>query len=338
LLFFGSQTEQIRDAIPYVLIAAAPVIGQYFGKSLSVNFLVVSGITVSLVASFLTFIDWISRRGATDILGKAGLSSAVLPALGLALSIWMSLYASGWKRLFFTFAASAILVFMLATGNRTNYVLFFALIPLAFKSDLFRRHRGALRLAPARNSTFLLLFSLILFAGMAFIFISNLGLGSFLQERLINFSQIFLNNATNDQSYVLRAIYYQLGFDTFIQSPLFGSGFNPFGDTRVQDTPFEGLAKIGIFGSATFAIGMLSMVRAGSRLPESFAALKSAFVGWLLVLLALSPFGTIWQDKGLAIAIVYVVALTQSGNQDREILSLSHEEIFLTVKPKHDEI
>ena len=90
-------------------------------------------------------------------------------------------------------------------------------------------------------------------------------------------------------------------------------GFSPFGSTVVLDTPFEGLAKIGILGHMLLALALFSVLtKLRKAVTAETLSIFRGYQGWLIVLVALVPFGTVWQDKGLPIAIMLAYALGES--------------------------
>ena len=303
--------EKTRDALPYLMIALATPIGIAIGQRLTTERLVLGSIFLGILSSALTFTDWVSRRGASDLFAKFGLSSAILPAFGLAIAFWTSLNLTGWKRALVIIVSALDLVFMLATGNRTNLVMLFVFIPVLWIFFQRRPNRTGLENSGARKLLELAL--VVCLVGLLFYFVSVLfKLQAFLEFRFVNAIQLFLADAQNDQSFVIRSQYFNLGYDFFLQEPIFGKGFSPFGSIPVLDTPMEGLAKIGILGTSLF-IGILVQVYLSIRnSAETVQILRPAFQGWIFVLFALVPFGTVWQDKGLPIALVLAVAMAQS--------------------------
>jgi hypothetical protein len=313
LLFFGFDIDQIRDAIPYILLTLAPFIGRQIGQKLSTRYLAHSAVALSVIASFLTFSDWISRRGGTDLVSKVGLSTAILPALGFALGIWISFYSKGMERLVLIVASTLILAMMLGTGNRTNLTLLAALLPLLIAAKLFSIKQSRVGIHLPKRRAFSGLFALLMLTVAIAGFFAYLGLSAFLEQRLLTLSVDFFSNSNSDQSFLIRSLYYEIGIKYFQENPFFGSGFNPFINIISIDNPFEGLVKIGILGSFLYSLTIYFFVKSSFSLSNAHIAIKQAYLGWTFVLVALLPFGTIWQDKGFAVAMVFVAAITQAS-------------------------
>jgi hypothetical protein len=318
LLVHGFSQSQLRDSFPYLFVALAPVLGSAIGRNLDPRYIFVSALLLSVMASLLSFVDWVDRRGATDALSKIGLSSGALPAFGLAVAAWAAFYTRGRKRTTLLIVAATILALMLGTGTRTNLVFLVVLLPFLF-SD--RKFLGEFYLERFRKKISSILGLLVFLSISILAVLSLFGLTSLFQRRFFELTEAFLQNPTNDQSFVLRAVYYQEAQKIFMENPIIGMGFSPFGNVSVLDTPFEGLAKIGVVGNLLLVFVLLGAYTKLNKTADAhnLYALRGV-QGWFFVLMALVPFGTIWQDKGLPIAIILAYALAESLASNKDVV------------------
>lgn len=307
VLIDGLTETAIRNFIPYLLFGLAPSIGIALGNAFSSTLLKNALVLVSVLSALLTFTDWISRRGATDLFSKIGLASATLAALGFSVAIWSSIYSHGAKRLVFSLLSGFILIAMLSTGSRTNLLFLLALVPL------LGRNRRAVRDEPhgttTRKRSFLKSSLQIAAVGLSgFFLLQSLNLADYIISRLINLNQTLLTNAFEDQSFLLRQSAYDFGLAKFEEAPLFGGGFDQNFSGPLGDTPFSALLKFGLFGFFICA-GWFVYLNKKKRSINGSQETSKAISGWLLVLIGISFSGPVFEDKSTALAVVFVVAI-----------------------------
>jgi hypothetical protein len=327
VLIDGLTEEAIRNFIPYLLLGLAPSIGLAMGQVFSSSLLKNALLIVSALSALLTFSDWISRRGATDLFSKVGLASATLAALGFSVAIWASIYSSGVRRLVFSLLSGFILIAMLSTGSRTNLLFLLALAPLIVKSQRGVRDEPVGK--KARKRSFLkssLQIIAVAFAGL--VLLQSLNLADYILNRLINLNQVLLVNAFEDQSFVLRQGAYDFGLAKFEKAPLFGGGFDQNFSGPLGDTPFSALLKFGLFGFLVCASWFILFNKKKKQITSSPETTK-AFSGWLLVLIAISFSGPIFEDKSTALAVVFVVAILTALFREESKSALAEESVSL---------
>jgi hypothetical protein len=93
----------------------------------------------------------------------------------------------------------------------------------------------------------------------------------------------------------------------YIYPPVSGRGGGSLG----LDSPLLLLSKFGLIGTAGLAIAFLLLVTAfrNVRKAAGYDVTGTASAGFLLVIIALLPFGTPLEDKGTALACLLLVAV-----------------------------
>jgi hypothetical protein len=321
-LIVGEVTsEALRNILPYILFGLAPAIGVALGLTFRTSYLRTALLVLTSLSAFITFSDWISRRGATEIFAKAGLAGATFPALGFAVALWASFYSKGSARVKFSVVAGFILMAMLSTGSRTNLLFLLAAVPLiVFKSRVADDNSEQTK--PTRRLAFRTIVQISLVGLAAFLILQSLNLADFILLRLVSINQTFLVDAFSDQSFVLRQTAYDFGARAFAESPLWGAGLNQNFTGPLGDTQFSALLKFGALGyllvSAWFAILALN----SSKLSAVDLKISRAVQGWILILLAISFSGPVFEDKSTALAVIFVTALSTSATRGNPNLKL----------------
>jgi hypothetical protein len=157
------------------------------------------------------------------------------------------------------------------------------------------------------------LFQLFVMGILGVVVVQALGLLDFVYLRLVVQTQVFLGSAFEDQSFVLRQNAYAGGLERFLENPLTGFGFNQEFSAAMGDTPFSALLKFGAIGFALTASWFFLLARRSMKLDDQHADTRKGIAGWLLVLLALSYSGPVFEDKSTALATVFATALIASS-------------------------
>ena len=119
-----------RDATPYVLLALLPLIGIDCARDVSYRSILLLFAAVGTVAALGFVIDWLGRRGVSDVgLGKFSLSSFALIAAVFSFAIVHATRGPG-RRRWFALAAFT-LVAVLVSGARTGVLLLAGFLGMA---------------------------------------------------------------------------------------------------------------------------------------------------------------------------------------------------------------
>ena len=302
-----------RQAIFYLLVPAAPLVGLDAGRDLKprVVYLIIAVVGTVAAIGFAT--DWLSRRGVSSLdVGRFVLSSLILPAFCFALALVQLACARGMARkLLWLMPTILIPIAMLVTGTRTNLIVLLAIFGVT----------GATRLHRVRLGQIIFIVTIVAGIGLLlFPIVANAVLSrpDFIQQRLAAAVQVLNGNTAEDQSFSGRSLQYSIAVDLIAKSPLFGYGPG-FQAGQTLDTPLLTVAKLGILGTAVLAAFLITCVvvimKSGKKYGYSVA--HTASRGLVLVFLANIPFGTPIEDRGFGFTLILVFMAVSSEVQVR---------------------
>ena len=121
----------LRDVVPYLLFASAPIFALDAQASFGRKGLVALLVTAGTMAALLFAVGWLERRQIANLgLGSLGLASIIMPAALFSLAMSAALQADV-RRPRWLVLAAAILALLVATGTRTTIVLLVAPLAIA---------------------------------------------------------------------------------------------------------------------------------------------------------------------------------------------------------------
>jgi O-antigen ligase len=308
-----------RDALPYFMLTILPVVGIAAGRRMSPAWNRLLIISLGLVVSLGVTADWLERRDVSALpFGRIVLSSAVVVAFCFSYCLVMAGFSRSRLRLVWAGAAAAIVVMMIISGSRTNLVLLAAFIGVVGSA-------AAAAVSPRRALTLLVATVAALVVALPVVsklFIADPG---FIEERIEGAVTVLVDDPDGDGSFRARSQSYELVAEAFADHPVLGTGpgflYAP-GPTPTFNLDAPGIvpAKFGLVGLAFILAFLVSIIVAVRRIRRRYGPRPSyvAARGWLIVLLALIPFGPWLEDKGFPIALaIMFAALVSETNGPR---------------------
>lgn len=297
-----------RDALSYFLLALLPYVGIAAGEDISPRWRNAWFVTIGIVVSIGMTTDWLDRRGVSALpVGRLVLPSTTVVALCFAYAITKT-GLPGRNRVRWSAAAGFIFIAVLLTGSRTNLVLLVA----------FAGITGAARKARVPASTTagaalgILLVAAVAVPLAAPLFISD---PDFLGKRLGYAGTVLTGDAGSDQSFLMRQTAYDMAAEAFGDHVALGTGPGysyptETGSTFNLDAPGIVPAKFGLVGIFVVGFYLVSLVVVVTRIRARYGPSPSitAARGWLVVLIALTPFGPWLEEKGFTVAVAMVMA------------------------------
>jgi hypothetical protein len=306
----GTSTDQwLRDSLSYFLLTLLPYIGIAAGPAISARWNRRMYFIVGVVVSLGVAADWLGRRGVSALpIGRFVLSSAVVVALCFSFAVTMACLPSTRRRLLWGAASLLIMMAMLLPGTRTNLLLFATFFGILGSVGNVRVPAGA----AARFALTLIVTLVIAIPIFAQVFISD---PEFLRQRVAFAVTVLQGDAEADQSYGERKAAYDLADEALGEYPTFGTGpghlyaIYPI-PTYNLDSPVIIPAKFGLVGMIFIGAFLLSIVDAVRKIRRRCgpSPTYTALSGWLVILVALVPFGPWLEDKGFSIALVMIFA------------------------------
>lgn len=304
----------MRDVVGYVFLALFPLVAVDFAhsvrKELLVSVLVGAGILTS--GSFTVY--WLGRRGLLPLPSEPLTYSSFLLS-GALLSYAYAQCILGRRPLVWSLLAATVLVAFMVTGTRSTIML---LVPL-LATGMYAA--ASLRTFRARRVVALLaVIAVVGTAGFAALAGSQ-SWGRLVVTRFLSVPNVVSLGVSRsaDPSLHERSQQAESAWQTFLGAPAFGVGpghvfyWNAASgeskSTTAIDTSLSLLAKFGVTG----LIGVLCLVgsvvlalRAGSARasPE-----LGAVIGFAALLAVFTPFGSVFEDKGTSLGLLFLLAL-----------------------------
>lgn len=312
----------VRDALTYFLLVALPIIGLEASQSLSRRFLHIALAIAAPLTAIGFAADWLSRRGATDTVGRFILSTATLTVLGFAYVVIRC--CSGRQPTRWFLVAAVMSSALLITGTRTNIVLIVAALVGMIGSRRRKAHIPLLRAIGFAAALALSVAAVIPFIS------TYLALEKgFLGQRVQALVAAIQGGLATDQSYQIRQIAYAVARARWEQSPFFGGGpgyvYPSVGDITL-DTPWIVPAKFGIIGTAVLVLYLLTIARCVIRVRRRPDIEFTMARSWAVAVVAITPFGPWLEDKGTGVALMMIVAMTAVASRDAQAESESGPE------------
>lgn len=302
-----------RDAVTYLLISAAVVIGIDAARSWSIRWARFATVIVGSVSAVGFTVAWVQRRGFGEVSGEPTqviLASLVALTLPLALCLVLGLAQSG-VGLHWLLVAASLFVAVVVTGTRAGFVLAIAVLGICGRAKKLQVPTGKLALGTALCAA-----SVALALPLAGAWVSS---ERFVQDRIDSMFRTMQLGFGQDYSGQIRERAHGYALDIFNENPIMGQGLglyfpnpnpNSVPANFTIDTPAVYLAKFGLLGTAVFVVALtliiapLVLKRNGPHLLE-ITAIRGALVVWI----ALLPFGPTTEDKGFAIDLALAFVL-----------------------------
>jgi O-antigen ligase/polysaccharide polymerase Wzy-like membrane protein len=320
LLYGTPLVDWLRDGFSYLLFGAAPLLAIDYARHISRRILTVVFLSCGALATASFFLSWIARRHIGE-LGARGLGfssfflSVALISFAVSKTPWPGSRRFGWS-----FVAAVALLGLLATATRSSLVVLVAVIV-------------ALTLAPTRLGTRVL--------GAAALASLTIGLGIFalkggIASNLIDVQKTTTRLATvvsavahpgSDQTVAERRRQTHEAMKWFETAPVMGVGpghtITPASGSGEAngyfvDSPAGFLAKFGLAGLFGLTVFLSLLGRFLKRAKARATPAGLALIAFLATTIVWSVLGTPFDDKGTALALGLLLALTI---QETEITS-----------------
>ena len=303
-----------RGSVPFVMALLLPLVGASAGASLSVLGSLWVAYIVGLGAAIAFFVDWTARRGVSVLaIDRLAASSLLLPGLGLSVSLVFLFHYGPRLRAVGIVGAVAIPALMLATGTRTNLLLF--VVPVFML--LWDRS-----VPVVRRLIFAVMYPLILFLSLLLFSRLLVSDSEFLLARV---SMLWSSFGQGDQSFSERSDATANALAVFKQSPVFGEGVNYAPrDLPAFDTPLATLARLGIVGFVALIIVFVGLILLAlrSRSSSSWRSSPLLLASWLLFVACTAFLGSPVDDRGFAFSVAMLVAIAVA-EENRELCPLA---------------
>lgn len=306
-------TAWVRDVAPYVMVAFAPPLALDAQASMSARALRRTLVIAGTLGALGFTARWLTNRQIADLsFVPIGLPTLLLGATVFA--VGMSVLVCGTqRRIAWGVLTGLVFAMLLATGTRTTLVLVAAPVAIVLAST--ERLRTSLRLAAV----------LPLIA--VFVVLATQGIlhgTSANREALAARIEVLFSTAEGEQdrSYLDRLSQNAASWELFRSSPVFGVGpgtsiqwfdsFNRLKESTVVDSPLSLIAKFGVFGlvaAIVLAIGYMSSLRRLRARTHGVTVTQLALVGYGAIVLAWSLLQNPYEDKGLAIGLLLLLAV-----------------------------
>jgi O-antigen ligase len=314
-------TAWFRDVVPYLMLALVLPVALDAGCSASTRTLQRVFVASGLLAAIGFSLDWLDRRGVSALsVGKVTLSTLALVAAPFCYGLLQASVTRGRARLYWFGFCTSVFAAILVTGTRTGMILFAAFVGLggvASKARIPLPRLGRL-LAP-----------LALTVAVAVPLLGSVAIKdpTFLNSRVTAAVNLVSgSDQTADQSYLSRQYQYREAVAVIRNHPFFGagpgyvfeSGSSVAASTTTIDSPLGVVAKFGLTGTALLAgaLGVFASAFRRARLDIGPDIALTAARGFFVVFLAELPFGGFMEDKGLALTLMSMTALSVARMRD----------------------
>jgi O-antigen ligase len=317
-----STTDWIRDVAPYVLLAWAPLFALDAQSAFSVRVLRLLIAFVGVETAIFFMARWYGRRDiAGDVTGgEFGLPSFCLAGALFAFAMAVTLDGNRGRAKWFVLGLG-VFAMMVSTGTRLSAVLLAA--PLAVVVGSRRRlARRSLRFA------FALPIAVILVVIGARALLDLIDANSVAVAN--RYELLFKSGTDADQSYRDRVNQTNSAWELFRTNPVLGVGPGyaiPWEDANglsfeepLVDTPVSFLTDYGLLGLAIagyLAGAFVSVVRRLRRRAGDRTTAQLALVGFGAVVLAFSVAAVPFEDKGLSVGLLLLLALSAREAAER---------------------
>ncbi|MGH3134085.1 MAG: O-antigen ligase family protein [Gaiellaceae bacterium] len=315
------QKAWLRDVAPYILVACAPLFALDAQASMTARALrrlLVVGGTLGALGFTVT---WLTNRAIADLsFIPVGLPTFLLAATAFTYGTSMFLHGNR-RRFAWVVFTSLVFAMLLSTGTRTTLVLLAAPLVIAFGSQ-HRLAQRSLRLAVAVPVAALL----VVFGAQGVVHVTNANREALSARADLLFST---GEKREDRSYIDRLAQTSATWDLFRSSPIAGVGpgtpivwsdsFNVVHASTTVDSPLSFLAKFGLLGliaAGLLVAGFVSMLRRLRARTVKPTVIQLALVGYGAIVVGWSLLQNPYDDKGLAIGLILLLAVATREAED----------------------
>jgi hypothetical protein len=307
--------DWLRDVAPYVLLAWAPLFALDAQSAFDVRALRRLIAVVGLLGAAAFTSSWYGRRelagGLTE--NEYGLATLLLSAALFSFAISVALDADS-GRLRWLALAALVFAMMATTGTRSAAVLLVAPLAILFGTRERFTQRSLRFVAMIPIAAILVVLS----AQSLFKLVD--ADPQVVETRLEVLSR---SGTSEDASYQDRLNAIGSAWDLFTGAPIFGVGpgypirwvdhsgatkYNTFVDTAVGFLPDYGL--VGLVAVAFVVVAFVSVVRRLQIRTGGRTTAQLALVGLGVVLVAYTPLQVPFEDKGLSVGLILLLAIT----------------------------
>lgn len=304
----------VRDAAPYLLLGAAPIMALDAARGVSRRFLLVVFVVVGLLGAASLMAELLSLRELASLpIERLFFSSFILPASLFAYACARALRPSSRRRDVLVWGATAagVLGAILLTGTRTGILLLAAPAVILVMGRGLSAFRRGLVLGAVGLALILLVFR---FGGAI-----GIDTGAALERLGDTREQV--SSPGQSGSLEDRFAQSRASWELFKDSPVLGTGLgvvfewrNPSGVPRqafTVDAAFSTVAKLGLVG----ALGLLAYFLTLGQLARRFAGPtdRAALAGLCGIVVPHCILSNPFEDKGLALGLIFLVALALKG-------------------------
>jgi hypothetical protein len=292
-------TTVLRTSFLYLMIPIAPIIGIDAGRDAHGRTVMRWIAVIGTIAAIGFAADWLDRRGVSSLsFGRFVVSSLILPALAFALCLVRAAYSRGFARALWLAPVAIIPCAMLATGTRTNLVLFVALLGVLGTAAKLRVTPGKALVVVAVGAALITL----IFPPLVNAVIAQPG---FIEARMRLVLEAFGGGVASDQSFAMRNEQYFYTAQWISESPWFGKGPG-FSPPIPLDTPLAIVLRIGLVGTVALVLflGSLLLASRTSARQYGYTFMHTTVTGVGIVVIAVLPFGPVVEDRGFAFMLV----------------------------------
>jgi O-antigen ligase len=322
--------EWLRDVAPYVLLAWAPLFALDAQSAFDVRALRRLIAVVGLIGAAAFTSNWYGRRELASSLTESeyGLATLLLSAALFSFAIAIALDADT-GRLRWLALAALVFGMMATTGTRSAAVLLVAPLAILFGTRERFTQRSLRFVAMLPIAAILVVLSAQ----------SLLKLVSADPEVVATrLEALSRSGGSEDASFQDRLNAIASAWDLFTSAPLFGVGpghsipwvnyngatqNNPFVDTAVGFLPDYGL--IGLVAVAFAAVAFVSVVRRLQLRTGGRTTAQLALIGFGVVIVAYTPLQVPFEDKGLSVGLILLLAITLREASDASLQSVREE-------------
>jgi hypothetical protein len=316
--------DWLRDAIPYLLIAAVPYIAldvlvdlrRHPASPTPERMFVLYG----FLASVGFFTNWVTKRGFAE-LGFEGLffSTFAVPAAIFSFAVAGAL--SGPRhRTMWALLATAVLALVLLTGTRSSLIL------LAAPATVVLGQGGGL----VRQIPRIVAYGIMIVAAGSVLYLllpSSFGIDpAVIAERFLSITDL-TGNSVAGQSFGERETVTGLTWEAWKSAPVFGLGPGhlyqwsvPFGtgiaSSFTLDSPLSVPAKFGALGLLVYFLtlgGLYALQRYLNAFGPALRVQRDMIRGFLAITICLSLLGSPIDDKGFSFALAFLLILVGQG-------------------------
>lgn len=336
------QKTWLRDVAPYVLVACAPFFALDAQASMPVKTLRRLVIAGGLLGTLGFTVRWLTSRQIADLsFVPVGLPTLLLASTVFAFGMAILLHGSR-DRVRWAVLTSLVLAMLLSTGTRAALILVAA--PLAIVFGAYERlTQRSIRLVIATPLVALL----VVLGAQGVLRATNAD-----QEAVAARTSLLFDTGDRraDPSYVERVAQTDASWDAFRASPLLGAGpgtpivwTNPNDNVVYSSTTIDSsvsfLAKFGLLGLVVFGylvVGYIATVRRFRTRTGGATILQLAMVGFGGVIVAWSLLHNPYEDKGLAIGLMLLLAATAREASDAASIGQTKGPISSAVSARLD--